>query len=958
MIPSRETIHSRRWRFRPVPGPVVLATLLLLASATPVFPQEAPEPGRISGRVVDEDTARPLGLAQISITALNAGTLSDVDGRWTIESLPPGTYDVVVRLIGYATKTITGVTVTAGDMTTIDISLPAQAVELTELSVTVADARGTASAVLENRQTAAAVTDAIGREQISDSPDSDAAAAMARVPGVSIVDKKFVFVRGLGERYGNTTLDGAVMPSPIADRKAVPLDLVPASFIENVSTSKSYLPRQPADYAGGLVQIETRRVPGENFFKVGIGTGIETATTGRTGLAYPGSGLDFLGIDDGLRALPDLLPADRPVNRASFSREELEAIGEAFAPGWAGTPRDLPFGRSGELAFATEVPLGSKDLGILTAAQWDDSWNRRDGYVERVFASSGLADPEVDYTGEQSTRTVTLGGLLNVDYPLAPSHRISFNGLMNRVTEDQARELQGFNLDSNTDQRNTRIQYIENSLLQGRLSGRHYVNALGGVTAEWKAAYSRAGRYEPNTREVLYRESSGVFLWDNFIQSGSIFHQDLTEDAINLNFDLQFPIRVNGQAGMIEVGASRLNRDRDVLSRRFRFIPNRSIPDQVKAAAPDRIFTPENIGLGPRQFEIQEATFRPDNYVADQATTGAYVMADFELIPRLRLAGGARIERSRQVVEPLDLFTQGAAPLTGAALDDTDLVPGATLTWSASDRINVRAAASRTVARPEFRELAPFSFADFAGGYLVVGNPVLERSRITNLDLRWEWFPRPGAVIAVSGFYKKFRDPIEEVVFPSSEFIKSWLNAGTANNIGTELEVRSDLGFLAASFENVALNFNLTLVDSEVETGSVAQIFVPGSGPLEIDVVGQKRRLQGQSPYVVNAGANWASPSGRTSVSLLFNRFGRRISQVGSQFLESVFEEGRSQFDLVFAQALGARLSARMSATNLLGADYSFTQGGDRLRGWRPGRAFSASLSWQPVGSDLGSRGR
>ena len=165
---------------------------------------------------------------------------------------------------------------------------------------------------------------------------------------------------------------------------------------------------------------------------------------------------------------------------------------------------------------------------------------------------------------------------------------------------------------------------------------------------EWKGAYSRAGRYEPNTREVLYRESGGVFPWDNFIQSGSIFHQDLTEDAINLNLDVQFPIRVNGQAGTIEVGASSLSRDRDVLSRRFRFLPNRSIPDEVKAASPDAIFTPENIGPGPGQFEIQEATFRPDNYVADQTTTGAYVMADVELLPRLRFAGGARIERSKQ----------------------------------------------------------------------------------------------------------------------------------------------------------------------------------------------------------------------------------------------------------------------------------------------------------------------
>ena len=243
MIRSKRV--SRRAPWTPVSAAVPLAVALALAGAT--IPVSAQDTGRLSGRIIDEDTARPLGLAQVFIPDLDAGARSDVDGRWTIQNVPAGTHDLTVRLIGYATKTVTGVAVEAGEVTVVDIALPPRAIELSELTVSVADERGTSAAVLRNRQTAAAVTDAIGREQISDSPDSDAAAAMARVPGVSIVDKKFVYVRGLGERYGNTTLDGAVMPSPIADRKAVPLDLVPASFIENVSTSKSYLPSQPAD---------------------------------------------------------------------------------------------------------------------------------------------------------------------------------------------------------------------------------------------------------------------------------------------------------------------------------------------------------------------------------------------------------------------------------------------------------------------------------------------------------------------------------------------------------------------------------------------------------------------------------------------------------------------------------------------------------------------------------------
>ena len=926
---------------------VASAACLLLAGADCALAQEAE--GRVSGRVVAEVNSRPLAGVQVTLADLETGVLSDVDGRYSISRLPPGTYDLAFTRIGFASKTVTGVVVTAGEVTVVDVVLPPRTIAVEGITVSATKEQGTAAAVLSARQTAAAVTDAIGREQISDSPDSDAAAAMARVPGVTIVDKKFVYVRGLGERYGNTTLDGAVMPSPIADRKAVPLDLVPASFIESVSTSKSYLPSQPADYAGGLVQIETRRVPGEEFFKMGLSSGYQTITTGATGLSYEGGGLDFLGIDDGTRDLPDILPDDMGVTRGNLTTTELEAIGEAFAPGWAGLPSTVPAPVGGELAFSTEFGLGPRDLGILATAHWDDSWSRRGNYVERVFASSLLDDPEVNYAGDVTTRQVTLGGLLNVDYPLASGHRISLNGLMNRVTEDQARILEGFNLDSNADQRNTRLQYVENSLLSGRVTGKHYFRNLAEASVEWQASYSRAGRYEPNTREVLYREADGVFLWDNFIQSGSIFHQNLEEEAINLAMDAEIPIWVRDVPGTIEFGGALVSRDRDVLSRRFRFIPRGPIPDDVRMSDPDDLFTAENIAAD--RFEITEATFRPDNYVADQITAAAYFMADFELLPSLRFAGGARVESSKQNVNPLDLFTTFADPLEGAELSDTDIAPGITLTWAASDQINVRAAASRTVARPEFRELAPFSFADFAGGYLVVGNPLLERSRINNFDLRWEFFPSPGSVFSASAFLKEFAGPIEEVVFPSSEFIKSWVNAESAQNLGAEFEARTGMGFLAGGWDNLRLNVNVTVVASQVATGTVAQVFVPGFGADELEIVERERRLQGQSAYVVNAGLNWSAPGGGSSMSLLYNRFGSRISQVGTQYLPDVLEEPRDQLDFVVEQNLGRGTSLKMGASNLLDSSYRFTQGGDLLRGWDIGRSFSVSAEWQPAGN-------
>lgn len=943
---------TRLARVPPCVRAVLFAAAMLGVLAVPTA-LVAQETGRIAGRVVDDETARPLALAQVSIPALSTGTVSDVEGQFSISGLPAGTYEIEVRLLGYAAKTVTGVEVRAGTVTRLDISLPPQAVAVQELTVSVSDERGTTRALLETRKQAAAVTDAIGQEQISRSPDSDAAAAMARVPGVTVVDGRFVYVRGLGERYGNTTLDGATLPSPIPDRKAIPLDLIPSGFIESVSTSKSYLPDQPADYAGGLVQIETRKVPGENFFKLGLSSGFNTEATFVEGLDYAGGDLDFLGIDDGTRDLPGLIPRDVPLNPSNFSPEELERMGEALGTVWSGVPSEHPVNRGGDLSLSTDIPIGSKELGLFATAHWSDGWSRRTDYVERVFATAGLDDPEVDYDGRLSTHEVGLGGMLSADISVSPTSRLSFSGLLNRLTQDDVRVLEGFNLDSNTDQRNTRLQYVENSLLQGRLDGKHYLGFLfGGSTLEWRGSYARAGRYEPNTREVLYRRTTGgQFVFDNFIQSGSVFHQDLDEDAWNGGLDLRIPVTVNGVPGTLSFGGAAARRDRDVYTRRFRFIPQGPLGDEVRALDPNQLLRPEHIA--PDSFQIQEATFRADNYDADQTTLAGYAMIDVEILPRLRFAGGVRVERNEQNVDPRDLVRSSVEPVQGAAIEETDLAPGANLTWSPGDAMNVRVAASRTLARPEFRELAPFGFADFAGGYLVAGNPLLERTTITNLDLRWEWFPRPGAVLSVSGFYKEFDDPIEELVFPSSELIKSWVNVDEARNVGAELEARSDLGFLGDGLENLALNLNLTLVDSEVDTGDEALIFIPSSGPFTLQVVEKSRRLQGQSPYVVNVGANWRVPATGTGLTVLYNRFGRRIDAVGGEFLEDVFEEPRDQLDVVLDQEIGDRLGLKISARNLLGAEYRFTQGGDLLRGWDPGRAVSLKLSWQPVGSAL-----
>ncbi|HSH46047.1 MAG TPA: TonB-dependent receptor, partial [Longimicrobiales bacterium] len=412
--------------------------------------------------------------------------------------------------------------------------------------------------------------------------------------------------------------------------------------------------------------------------------------------------------------------------------------------------------------------------------------------------------------------------------------------------------------------------------------------------------------------------------------------------------DLSLPLELAGRAATLALGGAADFKDRDSFARRFRFLPVGHMSEEVAAREPDDLFTEETIG--PDGFEVREATFPGDNYDATQEILAGYAMLEARLLESLRLEAGARVERTRQEVAPLERFTSSTIPLENAHLDDTDVLPGVNLTWEATGSMNLRLGLSRTLARPQFRELAPFQFTDYAGGFLTIGNPALERSRIENYDARWEWFPTPTGLLAVSAFYKRFEDPIEAVVLSSTELMQTWVNAASATNHGLELELRTSLGALGDAFEAVGVNANVTLVESEVTTGDSVTVFLPfGAGVRELALGDTRRALQGQSPWMVNLGLTWDGASG-TRFSALYNHIGRRIDSVSGARLPDIYEDDRGVLDLVLEQAFGNGISAKLTAKRLLGADVVFTQGGDVVRQYDTGRVVSLSVSWDMGG--------
>ena len=907
----------------------------------------AQETGRIVGRVLDAETGKALSSVQVYTSGGSLGALTSLDGRYVIRNVPEGSYDVTAQNIGYGTKTVTGVSVVAGQSTELDITMASQAVQLEEIVVTSEAQRGSTTALLTERKVSAVVSDGIGAEQISRSPDGDAAAALKRVPGLSVVDGKYAYVRGLGERYSATTLNGAPLASPEPDKKVIPLDIIPSGLLESIVTSKSYSPDQPGDYAGGLVQLQTRDFPSNRIFNVSVSGGWNSVATGATGLGYAGGDLDMLGFDDGTRDIPDLIPVNVPVTRSNFTDEQLESMGQAFQGDWGPTRREIPFNGGLGISYGDDFDIGeSQRAGFIASVNYSADQSLRTDAIERVFAASGVDDPEVDYRGTLAEQSVTVGGLLNLTYQPRPSDQIKLATVYNHLSTDASRIYEGFNLDSSTNQWNSRLQYMEQTLLNSQLEGEHLLAFLGDATVSWRGALTRASRYEPSTREALYQEFDGDYIWDDFIQSGSVFHQDMVDDGWSAGGKLEIPFEISDAPGALSFGASTDRKDREAYTRRFRFRPRGSLIDSdARMLSPNELFS--DAYIGPDGFVIQEATFRTDNYDALQEVDAAFAMLDLEIFDGLRLSGGARVERALQTVSPKDLWEVGGLdPVEGAEREATDVLPALNLTLALGDRTNLRASASQTLARAQLRELAPFSFADYAGGYLVIGNPSLDRTRIDNYDLRFEWFGGPQTVLAVSTFYKEFDAPIEVSVLPSSELLKTWVNADGADNYGVELEVRSDLGFLSDALESLAFNGNLTLVESEVTNGSTIRVYLPGSGETDLAVVPTNRALQGQSPYVLNAGLTWAPVEEGPSATVLFNRFGRRIDAVGGQATPDIYEEARSQLDAVVEWPIRGGWKAKISASRLIGNEVEFTQGGGLLRAWDLGRSVSLGISW------------
>jgi len=883
---------------------------------------------RITGVVRDQLNAIPL--PGVTVEALNGVevvgvTHTDVDGHYLM-LLPTGDYILRISIDGYQPKTVR-VTAGAGEVEKVDVSVPTlKYAEEVTVTADVTDASTSTDAAQQVlRRNAGVITDNLGAESMRANADSDAAAAMARVTGLSVVGGQYVYVRGLGERYSNTVFSGAVIPTTEPDKKVVPLDIFPSGLLDSVQIAKSYSPDKSAEFAGGLVEVVPLRFPGQTMLDVSYGIGWNTRTAGKDGFGYPGGGRDWLGYDDGTRGLPAGFPSRKVIRGGRFTpdvgflRPELERIGESFANVWERRPRTGKANQNGSIVF------GSRFGNLAVLGSYVQSYREQIAEERQIYyrtASGGQLSTFSDYDYEYADSRASIAALGKLAYQFTSSHRVSWETFYTHTGRSETRSFAGFNSDINTDIANERLSWSEEGLTSTAASGEHFLQRAANARIEWRATVSRADRGEPDLRETLYERVAGEFQLADESQSGFRMFNDLEDDTVDASAALSFFTSARGLPIQYKFGAQYVNRTRDFSSRRFRFVPL-DVVGLDRTLRPEELFTPANIG--PR-FELKEETRPTDFYDAGQTVAGGFGMIDWALSGRLRLVAGARMERFEQEVDTFDLFSIASDPDTITSSNrETDVFPAVNLVFALRPNQNLRVSASQTTNRPEFREVAPFEFTDIVGGRAVVGNPALQRALIQNYDVRWEHFLRSDEIIAASFFFKSFSDPIERIVEPTAQLRTSFTNAESARNVGLELEARKRFtdAFLVGA--------NYTFVDSEVTlTPAAAQVQTSLSRPLE-----------GQSRNLFNL--IFEARRGATYGRVLVNYFGNRISDVGSLGLPDIIEEGRATLDLIVGTRW-ERLGIRLSLENLTDDPYEFTQGGQPQRSFKLGRTAMVSF--------------
>lgn len=920
----------------------VSMVLFLLVLANLSFSQKI----NVSGKVVN-DKNEPIPGASVLLESAKKVVLANVDGAFTLVLEKGKKYSITVSSSGYNSKTIDDIEGTDLDETLVIVLTPRIT---TGENIVIRSTRRQEStvALLTFQRNNTSLASGLAADFIRRTPDKNTGEVLKRVSGASIQDNRFVVVRGLSDRYNSAMLNSALLPSSEPDKKAFSFDLFPAALIDNIVINKTATPEFTGEFSGGLVQVNTRDIPVKNLLSVGVGIGYNTQSTFRDFVSNKRNRFDWLGFDDGTRNLPEGFPA---------TAQEYRALGKDAA----GVAKQLELTRSfrGDV-YAQQTAMAAPiknfnltyaqthrfknggQLGTLVAINYRNAMLIYE--AEKAFYEAN-GNIVFNFDDVQNRYQTNAGAVANISYAKGRT-KISFKNLFNQLYEDNYYTRTGYNTNRLNDIRFYSSYLNQRSLYSSQLEGEHQLTQKG-IRFKWNGNASYNWKTQPDLRSAIYARR--INTTENFEidpDDTRRFYSDLKDYSFGGGGQLLIPMNWGGKDKQtLKLGGSNLVRIRDFRSRIFRYnITNFNSFVAANSYKPvESAFLPDNISTS--GYVLEEFTNNQDKYFGISVLNAAYGMLDNKF-GDFRFIWGLRAENFQQLLTSKIQTGERNVRLT----EKWDLLPSLNVVYNLDDKQSLRLSGSRTVARPEFREIAEFAFFDYEMNYGVKGDSALRRSSILNYDLRYEWYPKAGEAITIGAFYKDFTDPIEFRLDPASNADSRryfYQNALRAQTLGFELEVRKGLDFIAHAFKNLSFFGNYTYLYSEVRFNDLS------AGNKEVKA---NRPLQGQSPYLINAGLQFSSKA--LNASVLYNRVGERLALVGNDEFPNVYERPRNQLDIqISKRVMKEKGELKINLADILNnafyfyenldASTAYRSGVDRMfNSYRPGATISIGFTY------------
>ncbi len=915
---------------------------------------------QIKGVVSDSKTNETLIGALIAVEGSDRKAVTDIEGAFTIDGLKPGMHTLSISYIGYKSMQLQ-VETQKGDVQVVKIALNPDDQQLDEVTVTASEVKNNDAAMIRMTKQSALVTTSVSAQEIGRTQDTNAGEVIRRVSGISLIDDKFVMVRGLSQRYNNVWVNGGAVPSSEADSRAFSFDIIPSSQIDNLTIVKSPSAEYPADYSGGFIIVNTKEVPDENSFSLSVGGNWNTGSAFKDFSYSKGSSTDFLGFDNGMRSLsggintslaPQLNASGEKVGDYATS-----LLGNGFNNDWT-VKSKKPLG---DLKLAASLnrryTIGDRTLGLLAAVNYTNEYRTYTDMENNLYGIYDAVNDQPNYlrhsVDNQYNNNVRLGAMLNLTLISKDSnHKYQLKNIFNQLANSRYTWRDGVSAQSNLE-RSAEYYYRSRTTYNGQLTGKH---TFTDDNLDWSFGYAYANRHMPDRRRYLIDDAleSGTYA----LSTGNDISREWTqldEHILSLGANDKHHFRFGSFEPDLQVGAYGEYRSREYTTRNFIYnwnVADNNMPSGFRHSdIPTLISDEANMGYD-KLYLLEEKQMR-NNYRGHNSLGAGYMTLTLPL-GKVNVHAGLRFEHND--MELISNTRDYEKSETSRHYRTNDLFPSLNTTYKINDRHQVRLSYGRSINRPEFREVSSSVYYDFDLASNVQGNTELKSCYIDNIDLRYEWYPTNGELISLAAFYKHFDSPIEwtYTVAGGTDLIYSYMNAKSANNFGLELDIRKSLDFVG--LKDFSLSFNGALIKSKVQ-------FEPGTKD-------ENRPMQGQSPYLINTGIMYKNRPLQMDIALLYNRIGKRIIGVGrsegttgddsNSRVPHSYEMPRNSIDFSFAKKFGDHLELKFNVKDLLAekvyykqfADVTYSDGSEKqveeiVRCYKPGRNIGLQVIYK-----------